>query len=262
MSHWMKSLTVISLLLLGAHAASAEVVLRFAPADTTVDVGDVVRLSVMCDDVLDLRTIEVFVEFDPEVVGSISGGPGALFTDGGFNLFDGFELSEPNEWHGYCVIMGANDFITCPGELFYWEFEALADGVSPVVSVSAALAAPDATILPDVSLLPATIIVGNSLSGASDFPRPNQSLRCFPNPFNPRTEIQYEMVADESVELSVFDLQGRRVALLHRGAVSKGLFKATWDGCDDQGRPQPGGVYLFRMKTSSVLTVNKGILLK
>jgi hypothetical protein len=258
----MRCLVLASFFALGAGGASAEVILRFAPADTTVEQGSVNRLSIICDDVLDLRTIEVFVEFDPEIVGSVSGGSGALFTDGGFNLFDGFELTEPNQWHGYCVIMGAYDYITCPGELFYWDFEALADGVSPIVSVSVALAAPDASIVPDVSLPSTTITVGIELSPVSEIPHSEQGLRCFPNPFNPRTEIQFELARDETVDLSVFNLQGHRVAQLHQGHASEGVFTASWDGRDDEGQAQPGGVYLFRLETPTVISVIKGVLVK
>lgn len=257
-----KTILVLAVLAMGVGEVSAEVVLRFAPADTTVELGSITRLSVMCDEVLELRTIEVYIEFDPEIVGSVSGGAGALFTEHGFNLFQGFELSEPNVWHGYCVVMGSADFATTPGELFYWEFEGLADGVSPITTVSVGLAAADATILPDVSLPPTTIVVGSSLSPVSEVPFPEQSLRCFPNPFNPRTEIQFELKKDEAVNLDVFNLAGQRVVRLYQGQASKGQLSVSWDGCDEQGRSQPGGLYLFRLETPTILSVTKGVLVK
>jgi len=258
----LKTIIGLFVLTLMTGAASAEVILRFAPADTTVEVGSVTRLSIICDEVLDLRTIELFVEFDPEIVGSVSGGPGTLFTEGGFNLFQGFELSEPNVWHGYCVILGAYDYITCPGELFFWEFEGLADGTSPIISVSVGLAAPDATILPDVILPPTSIVVGNSLSPVQDVPQPELGLRCFPNPFNPHTEIQFELQQDEMVNLSVFNIQGQRVALLHQGHTAQGVLSVSWNGRDSEGRLQPGGLYLFRLETPRGITVTKGVLVK
>ncbi len=257
-----KLMVLASLMALCTPGAFAEVILRFAPADTTVEQGSINRLSIMCDDVLDLRTIEVYVEFDPEIVGSVSGVPGALYTDGGFNLFDGFELTEPNQWHGYCVILGAHDYITCPGELFYWEYEALTDGVSPIISVSVELAAPDASTIPDVSLPPTTITVGNGLSAVSEIPPSESGLCCFPNPFNPRTEVQFELAKEENVDLSVFNLQGQRVAMLYQGRASEGLFITFWDGCNDEGQRQPGGLYLFRLETPTTISVFKGVLVK
>ena len=138
----------------------------------------------------------------------------------------------------------------------------LVDGVSPITTVSAALVAPDATILPDVTLPGTTITVGNPLSPAPEIPRPEQGLQCFPNPFNPRTEIRFDLLRAETVELAVYDLTGRRVAGLHRGSVPQGILTATWNGRDDEGRAQPGGVYLFRLETPTITAVTKGVLVK
>jgi len=253
---------LISVLVLVTNVAVAEVTLRFAPADTTVEPGSTTRLSIMCDDILDLRTIEVFVQFDSSIVGSVDGGPGTLFTDSGFTLFQGFELTEINQWHGYCVVMGAGDFVASPGELFYWDFEGLAEGVSPVTTVSIVLVAPGSIPVPDVSLPPTTITVDDPLNVISEFPRLGQNLHCFPNPFNPNTEIRFELVSDETIELSVFNLFGHRVALLLHGHASRGILSATWDGCDQTGVIQPSGMYLFCLETSSTRAVTKGILAK
>lgn len=257
-----KKFTLAILLVLIGGTASADVTLRFAPADTTLQPGITTRMSIMCDDDLNLRTIEVFVQFDPAIIGSISGGPGTLFTDPGFNLFSGFELTEPGVWHGYCVVMGASDFITAPGELFYWEIEGLAEGSSPVTTVSIILVAPGSIQVPDLSLPPTTITFESTLSPVLDVPHPKQSLRCFPNPFNPRTEIRFELTSEATVDLDVFDLFGRRVATLHQGLAPQGIFSATWDGRDDEGNILPSGMYLFHMKTPSVTEISKGVLVR
>ena len=73
----LKNLVLMAILFLIVAPASADVALRSSPADTTVDVGSITRLSVVCDDTLDIRTIELYVEFDPEVLGSVSGGRGS-----------------------------------------------------------------------------------------------------------------------------------------------------------------------------------------
>jgi len=258
----MKRLFLLTLLACLAGSATAEVTLRFSPADTLLEQGAVSRLSIMCDEVLDLRTIEVFVQFDPSVVASVGGGAGTLFTDSGFMLFKGFELTNTNEWHGYCVVIGSEDYITGPGELFYWDFEALADGVSPVNTIMVDLVAPDATVLPDVTLPATTIIVDDPLSAAPEIPGPGQGLRCYPNPFNPRTEIRFDLQREESVDLAVYDLSGHCVALLHQGRAPQGTLVCTWDGRNMAGRVQPGGMYLFRLVTPSVTAVAKGILVK
>jgi flagellar hook assembly protein FlgD len=47
--------------------------------------------------------------------------------------------------------------------------------------------------------------------------------------------------------LAVFDLRGRRLCTLVRGEVSQGRHSVIWDGCDDEGRRLPAGVYVARL---------------
>ena len=51
-------------------------------------------------------------------------------------------------------------------------------------------------------------------------------------------------------EASLFDLQGRRVATLFRGALASGPTRLDWDGRGEDGRPLAGGVYLLRLTAS------------
>lgn len=242
--------------------ASAQVSLRFAPADTVVEAGHPTRLSIMCDEVLDLRTIEVYVEFDPEVLTSLGGGSGELFTSHGFNLFQGFALSEPNVWHGYCVIMGAYDFITPPGELFYWDFEGIADGQSAITAISVGLAASDGTILQDVTLDPTTITIGNALTPAEDLPRTGLNLHCTPNPFNPTTKISFSLSEEQSVRLNVYGIEGTRVATLVNETRGAGRHEVTWDGRNDAGEVQASGLYFYRVEAGTHSEVRKMTLMK
>jgi uncharacterized repeat protein (TIGR01451 family) len=68
-----------------------------------------------------------------------------------------------------------------------------------------------------------------------------------PNPFNPRTRVQYTLDAAGPVELAVYDLAGRRVRRLERAHLPAGTHEATWDGRDDRGRELPSGTYLIRL---------------
>ena len=258
----LKILVLMAFLFLVVTPAFADVALRFSPADTTVDVGSITRLSVVCDDTLDLRTIELFVEFDPEVLGSVSGGPGTLFTDPGYNLFQGFELTEPNVWHGYCVVLGAYDFVVSPGELFFWEFEGLVEGVSPITSVSIVLVAPGSIIIPDVTLGATTVTVGNDLSPARNNPWPGHFLDCYPNPFNPHTRISFTLPEQQLVRLKVYGIDGRLIATLVDDTRGAGLHEVIWNGQDDSGQVQASGVYFYRIEAGLYSQVRKMTLMK
>ena len=252
----------LAALLVEGSSVNAQITLRFAPHDTTIAPGNVARLSVMLDEELTVRTIDLRVSFDPTIVGSLDGSGGALFSDSGFNLFQGFENSGPGEWYGYTVIIGADDHIVGPGELFYWEFETLIEGVSPVTDVQTYMSASDGTWYDDVTIPPTTIIVGDPLSSVEDLPSYQQGLRLWPNPFNPRTEVFCEVDQAGWVELGVYDLSGRQVVVLHQGMAPAGPLTCTWDGLDSRGLAQPGGVYLFRLATPAGPAGIKGVLLK
>jgi serine protease AprX len=70
----------------------------------------------------------------------------------------------------------------------------------------------------------------------------------FPNPFNPGTEITYNLRVEAMVTLKVFDLLGREVRTLVSANQNAGLYLRWWDGTNDGGRVVAGGVYFYRLE--------------
>ncbi len=85
-------------------------------------------------------------------------------------------------------------------------------------------------------------------------------LRAYPNPFNPRTTVAFEMPRDGHVAVTVHDLQGRLLSTLHKGAVGAGPHTLAWDGTDDSGRSLASGVYLVRAAGADLLSFTKVVL--
>ena len=71
----------------------------------------------------------------------------------------------------------------------------------------------------------------------------------YPNPFNPRTTIAYELAETATVELAIYDLRGMLVRVLEAGPRSVGRHEATWDGQDKAGHGAPTGTYFCRLST-------------
>jgi len=259
-------LTTALILAVSASAASAQIALRFAPPDTTFEPGAITRVSVMLDDAIYFRTIDLTVTYDSTLIRTVSGGQGALFSESGFNIWEIFEESVPGRWHGLAIIMGGTDSLSGPGELFAWEVEGMIEGTTPITAIEAKLFEPNATIIPDVTLNPTTIRVRYAASAVGDVPAFQTGLNLYPNPFNPGTRIGFDLPTGGNILLSVFDARGRRIAILHEGRAPSGPLHFDWDGRDGNGLVQPGGVYLFRLDsqqggiTHSATT--KGILLK
>ncbi|MFH1502191.1 MAG: M14 family zinc carboxypeptidase, partial [Candidatus Eisenbacteria bacterium] len=69
----------------------------------------------------------------------------------------------------------------------------------------------------------------------------------YPNPFNPRTSVRYEVPSAGHVSLRVYDVAGRLVkTLVDTELESGGRHEVEWDGRDESGAPVAAGVYFAR----------------
>jgi len=88
-------------------------------------------------------------------------------------------------------------------------------------------------------------------------------LASFPNPFNPRTTIVFEIPKRESVGLQVFDMSGRLVKeLITTEPYTPGRHKVVWNGRDDAGRQVASGTYFYRLETGSYSETKRMVLVK
>ena len=76
-------------------------------------------------------------------------------------------------------------------------------------------------------------------------------LSAHPNPFNPSTEISFEMPAAGACRLTVFDARGHRVRTLVNGSRAEGSHKVTWDGRNETGDALPSGTYLLGLRAGT-----------
>jgi hypothetical protein len=83
-----------------------------------------------------------------------------------------------------------------------------------------------------------------------------------PNPFNPTTTIRYALPRAASVDVSIYDAAGRRIASLVNGWQPAGPHQELWDGRDALGQPASSGVYFVRLESAGEKRVQKMVLLK
>jgi parallel beta-helix repeat protein len=79
----------------------------------------------------------------------------------------------------------------------------------------------------------------------------------FPNPFNPVTTIRYDIVNATHVELSIYNIAGKRVATLVNQKQNPGKYAVTWDA-----RNMASGLYFYTIKSKFFSKTRKLILLK
>lgn len=84
----------------------------------------------------------------------------------------------------------------------------------------------------------------------------------FPNPFNPTTTIEYDLARTALVELSIFDVLGRKVASLFQGTKPPGTHIVEWNGRDATGSEARSGVYFYRLNVDGFNISRKMLLLK
>jgi len=90
--------------------------------------------------------------------------------------------------------------------------------------------------------------------------RPTLAAR--PNPFNPSVTLSFRLPAAGVADLAIFDLRGRRVAVLIDGDLDAAAHAVVWDGRDDAGRVLPAGSYLCRLRAVGRTVLERVTLVK
>jgi hypothetical protein len=121
---------------------------------------------------------------------------------------------------------------------------------SSVIGVEIATAC--AATLADVAVLQPDL----TFVGAAP-PAPVAFLDAYPNPFNPRVTIAFELIRRAPCELALFDLRGRRLVTLTTGWLDPGPHQEIWNGTDVRGRALASGVYLCRLRTPDAVRAVK-----
>ncbi|HMQ79004.1 MAG TPA: T9SS type A sorting domain-containing protein, partial [Ignavibacteria bacterium] len=97
-------------------------------------------------------------------------------------------------------------------------------------------------------------IIELTRNGSSDFKGLSSN---YPNPFNPSTNISYNITKESSVRINVFDILGRNVAKLVDEKKPEGTYSVTFDASDLNS-----GIYFYRIETEYASETKKIVLIK
>ena len=84
----------------------------------------------------------------------------------------------------------------------------------------------------------------------------------YPNPFNPRTTISYDLPADTDVSIIIYDAIGQEIRQLVSQHYTAGRYSVQWDAKDFMGRSVGSGVYIAKIKAGPNTAIQKMLLLK
>jgi hypothetical protein len=83
-----------------------------------------------------------------------------------------------------------------------------------------------------------------------------------PNPFNPATEIRFDLDSPARVKLAVYNILGQEIIRLADREFPAGSHSVVWEGTDKNGRSVASGVYLYRIEAGGLSASRKMVLMK
>ncbi|MCH8837616.1 MAG: T9SS type A sorting domain-containing protein [Candidatus Marinimicrobia bacterium] len=84
----------------------------------------------------------------------------------------------------------------------------------------------------------------------------------YPNPFNALTRINYTVPTTAEMDLRIYDLLGREVAVLLNRTEHGGYHHVYWDGKDHFGRPVPSGIYFYRLEATDPVFTSQPVFIE
>jgi hypothetical protein len=96
--------------------------------------------------------------------------------------------------------------------------------------------------------------------GATVLPRIN--LSAYPNPFNPKTELAFNLPHASEMTLRIYDIRGAEVLELYSGRLQSGHHVISWDGRDNAGRQLVSGLYFAQLSGAAGVATRRIVLLK
>lgn len=97
----------------------------------------------------------------------------------------------------------------------------------------------------------------NSLYNNAELPSVHSLNQNFPNPFNPETQIKFEIAKSNFVKLYIYDNAGRLVETIVNQSLSPGTYEVQWNA-----QNYPSGVYFYRLEVEGFSKTNKMLLIK
>jgi spore coat protein A len=82
-----------------------------------------------------------------------------------------------------------------------------------------------------------------------------------PNPFNPRTRLNFELPRRGRARIEIFDVSGRWVSTVLDGIRPAGPGFVDWEGKDAKGRGIGSGVYLYRLEFEGSKQISRKMVL-
>ncbi len=95
-----------------------------------------------------------------------------------------------------------------------------------------------------------------------NIPEPEISCRNYPNPFNPKTTIEFTLPAKGETKLAIYDIKGRKVITMLDAVLEAGTHSLIWNGNNEAGKEAASGIYFYELTWNGQEVRNKINLIK
>ena len=84
----------------------------------------------------------------------------------------------------------------------------------------------------------------------------------YPNPFNPITNIRYDIPEVSDVRIDIYNINGQKVRTLVSREHQPGRYKIQWNATNEFGSPVASGMYIYKIHAKDFTSVKKLLLMK
>ncbi|MBI9039580.1 MAG: T9SS type A sorting domain-containing protein [Bacteroidales bacterium] len=91
---------------------------------------------------------------------------------------------------------------------------------------------------------------------------PTPNLHCYPNPFSEYLNFKFSIIKQNSVDLSVYDINGKHIKTITNKIYSPGKYKLKWNGKFKNGKEVKPDAYLIRLKNGNHIQTVRVIKIK
>ncbi|MBN62245.1 MAG: hypothetical protein CME20_12885 [Gemmatimonadetes bacterium] len=215
--------------------------------------GRVFEVTTRVTGMSDVMAYQLAISYDPERVKPLSGSQavteGNVFADNPRGtLF--FQRSQPGLIEVTAGRVGREMTAKGDADLVTVRFVTMSDDPGPVEVVSGQL------------VNSAYQGVDVRVKKAQALPMVAALYQNFPNPFNPSTEIRFDIPTARDVKLRVYNQLGQTVRTLVQTRMKAGSYRISWDGMSEAGHSVSSGVYFYSLEAGDYSQIRKMSLVK
>jgi hypothetical protein len=170
---------------------------------------------------------------------------------------NGFHVTGPHPDYGDTIFCENQNAVLGPNSSSNPNYPALGSlvNVIGVVHYTTNTSSPSFRVCPRS---PADITILDPASVGT--PSARLSFSAFPNPAS-SVNLAFTLPRASNVELGVYDLVGRRVAMIASGPMGAGTYQKVWRGLDDGGNKVRSGVYFYHLRAGNEVLKTHTVLI-